>query len=109
MGKGLGHEFLKHIERTELLLIMIDSTSMNIKKDYKVLLKELNNYSSHLFKKRKIIGLSKIDLISKNNLAKLKTKENKLFDEEVICFSAVSGFNIQELLDILWSNLNPSN
>lgn len=109
LGKGLGLEFLKHIERTELLLIMIDSTSEHIKKDYNILLKELQNYSSHLFKKKKIIGLSKIDLFSNNDLNQLKAKMNKLFDEDVIYFSAVSGFNIQELLDILWSNLNPSN
>jgi len=107
LGKGLGHEFLKHIERTELLLIMIDSTSEKIKEDYNILLKELNNYSNHLFKKKKIIGLSKIDLISAEDLDKKKNKLNKLFNEDVIFFSAVSGLNIQELLDKLWTNLNP--
>jgi len=107
LGKGLGHEFLKHIERTELLLILIDSTSENIKKDYDILLKELNNYSKLLFKKKKIIGISKIDLLTSEDITKLKSKLSKIFDEEVMFFSAVSGSNIQELLDRLWTNLNP--
>ena len=107
LGKGLGHEFLKHIERTELLLVMIDSTSENIKKDYEVLLRELNSYSKYLSKKKKIIGISKTDLLSSNDVKKLKTKLDKMFNEEVILFSAVSGLNIQQLIDMLWKNLNP--
>lgn len=107
LGKGLGHEFLKHIERTELLLVMIDSTSENIKKDYEVLLRELNSYSNYLSKKKKIIGISKTDLLSSNDVNKLKTKLDKMFNEEVILFSAVSGLNIQQLIDMLWKNLNP--
>jgi GTP-binding protein len=103
----LGHEFLKHIERTELLLVMIDSTSENIKKDYEVLLRELNSYSNYLSKKKKIIGISKTDLLSSNDVKKLKTKLDKMFNEEVILFSAVSGLNIQQLIDMLWKNLNP--
>lgn len=107
LGKGLGHEFLKHIERTELLLVMIDATSEDIKKDFDILLKELNNYSSLLFTKKKIIGISKIDLLPPEEITKLRKKLKKIFDEEVMFFSAVSGANIQELLDRLWSDLNP--
>ena len=107
LGKGLGHEFLKHIERTELLLVMIDSTSENIKKDYETLLKELNNYSKLLSTKKKIIGISKIDLLPPEEVEKLRKKLKKNFEEEIMFFSAVSGSNIQELLDRLWSDLNP--
>lgn len=107
LGKGLGHKFLKHIERTELLLVIIDSTSENIKKDYEVLLSELNSYSNYLSKKKKIIGISKIDLLSPEELKKLNIKLEKIFNEEVILFSAVSGSNIKQLIDVLWKNLNP--
>lgn len=107
LGKGLGHEFLKHIERTELLLVMIDSSSEDIKADYDILIKELNNYSSILAKKKKIIGVSKTDLIPPQELKKLELKLKDKFDEELILFSAVSGHNIQKLLDKLWTNLNP--
>jgi len=106
LGKGLGHEFLKHIERTQLLLIMIDSTSGDIIADFDILLLELNNYSNHLFKKKKLVGLSKADLISKSELDELKSKLTESIDQNVIIFSAVSGYNIQELLDLLWKNLN---
>jgi len=107
LGKGLGHEFLKHIERTEILLILIDSTSENIPKDYKILLSELNNYSKILFGKKKIIGISKIDLIEPKAVEKLKKKLQKSFDEEIIFFSSSSKINISELIDRLWANLNP--
>lgn len=107
LGKGLGHEFLKHIERTELLLIMIDCTSDDIKRDYNVLLKELNNYSNYLSKKKKLVGISKIDLLSSDDIITLKQNILTEFNDDVILFSAVSGSNIQELLDKLWTNLNP--
>jgi len=107
LGKGLGHEFLKHIERTEILLIIIDCTSKDLKKDYNVLLKELNNYSKFLAKKKKLIGISKIDLISVEETKQLKSKLSKTFKEEVILFSAISGLNIQILIDKLWENIKP--
>lgn len=107
LGKGLGIEFLKHIERTELLLVMIEATSENIKKDYEILLKELNNYSKLLYNKRKLIGISKTDLLTEKEITDLQKKLKKIFGQDVILFSAVSGYNIQKLLDWLWANINP--
>jgi GTP-binding protein len=86
---------------------MIDSTSEDIKKDYEILLNELNSFSNYLSKKKKIIGISKIDLLSTEDVKKIKTKLEKMFNEEIILFSAVSGLNIQKLIDMLWKNLNP--
>ncbi len=108
LGKGLGHEFLKHIERTELLLILIDVTSENIISDYKTLLKELNKYSEILSKKKKIIGISKIDLVSENHLEKTIKEISKEINEQIIPFSAVADKNINSLLDILWNNIKNS-
>ena len=105
-GKGLGLKFLRHIERTELLLIIIDSSSENIRKDYNILLQELNNYSNILSAKKKIVGISKVDLLSENEIDKLNHDVMEIFNEDFILFSAVSGFNIQELLDFLWKNLH---
>ena len=109
LGKGLGIEFLKHIERTELLLVMIEASSENIKKDYDILLKELNNYSKLLFNKRKLIAISKADLLTEEEKITFQNKIEKIFGQDVILFSAVSGYNIQKLLDWLWTNLNPWN
>lgn len=106
LGKGLGHEFLRHIERTGLLLILIEAISENIENDYKILLKELNNYSKVLSKKKKIITISKIDLLSEKDLKELNEKVNSIFDETVILFSSVSKQNINLLIDTIWNNLN---
>ncbi len=105
LGKGLGIKFLKHIERTEILLILIDATSENIPKDYKVLLSELSNHSKILTTKKKLIGISKIDLLTPAELKKLSTKLKKTFSEEVLFFSSATNSNITELIDRLWINL----
>ena len=101
-----GLKFLRHIERTELLLIIIESSSENIRKDYDILLQELNNYSNILSAKKKIVGISKVDLLSENEIDKLSQDAMKIFSEDFIVFSAVSGYNIQELLDFIWKNLH---
>ena len=64
-GKGLGIQFLKHIERTKVLAFLIDASVENIEKEYKVLLKELENYSKSLLKKPRILLITKIDLLEK--------------------------------------------
>jgi len=103
-GKGLGLKFLRHIERTKILLIMIDITSENHQKDYKTLMSELEKYSKVLSKKKRIIGFSKADLVDESAIKKIKKK--KLDDNvPIVVFSAVSGFGIQELLDELWKQL----
>jgi len=103
-GKGLGLKFLRHIERTKILLIMIDITSENYQKDYKILISELEKYSKVLSKKKRIIGFSKADLADESTIKKIKKK--KIDDNiPVVVFSAVSGFGIQELLDELWKQL----
>ena len=108
LGKGLGHEFLRHIERTKLLLMIIDVSTVSIKKDYKILISELNNYSTILSKKDKIIGISKIDLITNKELQKIKNNLKNVFKEEIIYFSAVAGINIEILKNKLWTCLNRS-
>lgn len=106
LGKGLGHEFLKHIERTSLLLILIESISEDFDKEYKILLNELNKYSKILSQKKKIISVSKSDLLTNSDLDALKEKLKNKYSDEVFFFSAVSGFNIKKLLDVLWKNLD---
>lgn len=108
LGKGLGHEFLRHIERTKLLLMIIDVSTVSIKKDYKILISELSNYSTILSKKDKIIGISKIDLITNKELQKIKSNLKNVFKEEIIYFSAVAGINIEILKNKLWTCLNRS-
>ncbi|MBS3946398.1 MAG: GTPase ObgE [Melioribacter sp.] len=104
-GKGLGLKFLRHIERTKILLLMIDITSENYQSDYDTLINELNQYSKVLSKKKKILGFSKSDLIDKSTIEKIRNKKIKGYKGTVLVFSSANRFGINELLDLLWEQL----
>ncbi|HQY20299.1 MAG TPA: GTPase ObgE [Ignavibacteria bacterium] len=109
-GKGLGIQFLKHIERTGILLILLDSTKLEKAKtkkdllvDYTILMKELKNFEADLTAKPRIICFTKIDSITdelKAKLVKLKTKEPK------ILISSFTDENIDELKDLMWDMIS---
>lgn len=88
-GKGLGHQFLRHIERTRALAFLIDITEKNPENIFKILRNELKKYSSILIKKPYIIVLTKSDLTNKKNVNIASKDEIK-----VIRISAVTGHNI---------------
>ena len=111
-GKGLGHKFLKHIERTKMLLFLIDITSENYRKDLEVLNNELKSFSEVLSNKKKIIALSKADLLEDEKLQKIKKKKIRSSDllpgmnsTPVFIISSVTKYGLDELLDHLWKNL----
>jgi GTP-binding protein len=101
-GKGLGHKFLRHIERTGILLFLIDITSDDYQRDYKILLNELKTYSTELAQKKKIVALSKADLADEEEIKKLAKKKIRNTDAPVIVFSAATGYGLTNLLDKLW-------
>ncbi len=107
-GKGLGHKFLRHIERTKILLFLIEVTSENFQQDYNVLLNELKSFSPNLVKKKKVIALSKIDLVEKDELKKLARKKIKQADSPLLFFSSATKEGVQELLDYLWKEIEAS-
>ncbi len=104
-GKGLGHKFLRHIERTKILLFLIDITSENYQHDYNILLNELKSYSPKLAQKKKIVSLSKIDLVEPGEIKKMSKKKIKNADSPLLLFSSASGQGLQELLDFLWKSI----
>lgn len=104
-GKGLGHKFLKHIERTKILLILIDSSTEKVEEEYKTILNELKSYSELLASKKKILAFSKSDLIDEKRLEKLKKISIDGSKEEKIVFSSVAHFNLPNLLDKIWETL----
>jgi len=111
-GKGLGIQFLRHIERTRILLFLIDSTQLNndgtkILRDYKVLLKELENYEAKLLDKPRIICFTKTDAISDELKKKLKSIRTSGIDK--ISISSVTGDNLDKLKDLLWDKLKRLN
>ena len=106
-GKGLGHYFLRHIERNSTLLFLISCESRNVIKEYQTLLNELKNYNRELLDKERIVVISKSDLINqKERLAiknKLKTNLQKI---ESHFISAVTLEGVVELKDLIWNKLN---
>ena len=96
-GIGLGHKFLRHIERCKALLHIIDITSEDILESYKVIRAELANYSEKLTKKPELVALNKIDLISSEELTEKKQLLEKSLGTKVICYSAATTQNLDEL------------
>jgi GTP-binding protein len=107
LGKGLGIQFLRHIERTRVLVFLIESISEDPKRDYEILLNELASYNAALAKKPKIVALTKIDLFEEKALRRLKRVS---FGKNipVIPISSVSREGLQPLLEKMWHALKPS-
>ena len=103
-GKGLGHRFLRHIERNSTLLFLVPVDSDDIKKEYEILLNELKMYNPELLDKPRILGLSKSDMIDEE----LKEMLKETLPEGIMYhfFSSVSQEGITELKDMLWKEIN---
>ena len=104
-GKGLGHKFLRHIERTGILLIMIDCTEENLKEKYSIILNELEEYSDLLAEKSKIVVLTKADLLYEDDLKKITKKKFPGYKDKVFVISSATGLGVNDLLDELWKRL----
>ncbi len=103
-GKGLGIQFLKHIERNAVLLFMIEVTSEDFAADFKTLRGELEAFNDQILEKPQIVGVSKLDLVAPDEkeavLAEIRSSLGS--DTEVISFSAVSRNGLEELKRALW-------
>ena len=97
-GKGLGDAFLKHVERTAVLLHLIDSYSDDVVADYRSIRKELAAYSEELAERREIIALTKIEGQDPKEIAKKQRALEKETGESVHAISATAHLNLQELL-----------
>ncbi|MEM7101569.1 MAG: GTPase ObgE [Bacteroidota bacterium] len=103
-GKGLGQQFLRHIERNATLLFMIAADSENIKNEYGVLLNELEQYNPELLDKPRVLAITKADLIDDElqELMEAELPDNIPF----IFISSVTGKGLVELKDLLWQTIN---
>lgn len=111
LGKGLGLRFLRHIERNSVLLFMIPADTNNLNKEYKILLKELKLHNPELLDKKRVIAISKCDMLDDELLKELKKEapKDKMKDGEkvpVVFISSVAMKGIDELKDVLWKMLN---
>lgn len=112
-GKGLGLQFLRHIERTRVLLFMIDASAVNFEDafdEYFVLLGELTNYSKILLKKPRILCFTKADTLTEDVLKELKkiisAKKTGKYKVDKIIISSISGMNLAELKDLIFKKLS---
>lgn len=103
-GKGLGHRFLRHIERNSVLLFLIAADSDDISKEYQVLLNELKQFNPELLDKKRLLAISKYDLIDEELEAALSAELPK--DLPHIFISSHTNYHLKELKDMLWKALN---
>lgn len=102
-GKGLGHRFLKHIERNAVLLFMVPAHSEDIPAEYQVLLNELRQYNPELLDKKRLLAVSKCDLLDGEGLKKLMNDLREALPEPGLAFiSSHTQLGIQALKDSLW-------
>ena len=102
-GKGLGLEFLRHIERNSVLLFMIPADSDSITGEYHILLNELGKYNKELLDKKKVLAISKSDLLDDELTDEIKSD---LPDVTSVFISSVTGYQLNKLKDLLWEKLN---
>ena len=101
-GKGLGLRFLRHIERNSVLLFIIPSDSNDIRDEYDVLIKELEQYNPELLDKQRILGISKSDLLDDELMEEIS---KDLPDLNYVFFSSVANQNIGPLKTMIWEAL----
>ncbi len=105
-GKGLGHRFLRHIERNAVLLFLIPSDSKDHKKEFEILLNELKEYNPEMLQKDFVIAISKSDMLDDE----LKEAIEKELPKNIphVFISSVTYKGLDELKDLLWATLNKS-
>lgn len=106
-GKGLGHYFLRHIERNSTLLFLIPADSKDISKEYEILLDELRRYNPELLDKERLIAISKSDMLDQELMEELRTElQIDLKGVPFMFISSVAQLGITELKDKLWAMLS---
>ena len=105
-GKGLGHYFLRHIERNSILLFLIPADAKDIHKQYEILLDELRRYNPEMLDKDRLIAISKCDMLDDELKAELKVELDKTLPIDYMFISSVAQQGLTELKDKLWKMLN---
>ena len=104
-GRGLGHYFLRHIERNSVLLFLVPADADDIKKQYDILLDELKRYNPEMLDKERLIAISKSDMLDEELKAELKEELDNNLPIDYLFISSVAQKGLQELKDKLWAML----
>ena len=105
-GRGLGHYFLRHIERNSVLLFLIPADAKDIREQYDILLDELRRYNPEMLDKERIIAISKCDMLDDELKAELRTELENELPIPFLFISSVAQQGLTELKDVLWKMLN---
>ena len=103
-GRGLGHRFLRHIERNSVLLFLVPADSKDILAEYKILLKELKKFNPELLDKQRILAVSKSDML--DDELKKEIRPHLPRKIPTIFISSVANEGLKELKDLIWKTLN---
>lgn len=102
-GKGLGHRFLRHIERNSMLLFMVPADSDSINEQYEILLSELGKYNPELLDKNRLLAITKSDLLDEELMDEIRPT---LPDVPFVFISSVANQGLIQLNDMIWKMLN---
>ncbi len=102
-GKGIGTRFLRHIERNSILLFMVPADSADIRREYAILLNELELYNPEMLDKGRLLAITKCDMLDHEMIGQMRSLLPEGVDATFI--SSVSGLGIAELKDALWAEL----
>ena len=111
-GKGLGLRFLRHIERNSLLLFMVPGDTDDIKREYEILLNELQQFNPEMLTKHRVLAITKCDLLDDELIEMLRSDLETAWQDNaeqripVVFISAVANKGLDELKDVLWHELN---
>lgn len=103
-GKGLGIRFLRHIERNSILLFMIPADAPDIQEQYRILLGELEKYNPELLDKKRILAISKADMLDEGLMEEMELEVPK--DVPFVFISSVSQYNLDRLKDLIWQAIH---
>ena len=105
-GRGIGHRFLRHIERNSTLLFMIPADADSISEQYEILLNELKKYNPEMLDKSRMIAITKSDMLDDELKAELSEELDRELPIPYLFISAVAQQGLAELKDALWKMMN---
>lgn len=105
-GKGIGHRFLRHIERNSTLLFMIPADADNIADQYDILLNELQKYNPEMLDKSRLVAITKSDMLDDELKAELTEELDRELPSPYLFISSITQQGLVELKDALWKMLN---
>ena len=103
-GKGLGIRFLRHIERNSILLFLIPADAKDIGEQYRILLGELRKYNPELLDKKRLLAISKVDMLDEELMKEMEREIPK--DLPYVFISSISQFNLEKLKDLIWQAIH---